>query len=80
MTDNGVVLCYHDVAPMYSMFHCRPPHEKDPGEYIYIYIYIYLYMYIYIYVCLEEVVLEGPGQVEVSVFSGERSSAAADTV
>ena len=37
-------------------------------------------MYIYIYVCLEEVVLEGPGQVEVSVFSGERSSAAADTV
>ena len=31
LTDNGVVLCYNDVAPMYLTFHYRPPHEQDPG-------------------------------------------------
>ena len=31
LTDNGVVLSYKDVAPMYLTFHYRPPHEKDPG-------------------------------------------------
>ncbi|CAE7515955.1 unnamed protein product, partial [Symbiodinium microadriaticum] len=31
LTDNGVVLCYQDVAPMCLTFHYRPPHEKDPG-------------------------------------------------
>ena len=31
LTDNGVVLCYQDVAPMYLTFHYRPPHEQDPG-------------------------------------------------
>ena len=31
LTDNGVVLCYHDIAPMYLTFHDRPPHEQDPG-------------------------------------------------
>ena len=31
LTDNGVVLCYHDAAPMYLTFHYRPPHEQDPG-------------------------------------------------
>ena len=31
LTDNGVVLCYEDIAPMYLTFHYRPPHEQDPG-------------------------------------------------
>ncbi|OLQ08703.1 hypothetical protein AK812_SmicGene7804 [Symbiodinium microadriaticum] len=31
LTDNGVVLCYQDIAPMYLTFHYRPPHEQDPG-------------------------------------------------
>ena len=31
LTDNGVVLCYEDIAPMYLTFHGRPPHEQDPG-------------------------------------------------
>ena len=31
LTDNGVVLCYNDVAPMYLTFHYSPPHEQDPG-------------------------------------------------
>ena len=31
LTDNGVVLCYNDVAPMYLTFHYRPPNEQDPG-------------------------------------------------
>ena len=31
LTDNGVVLSYESIAPMYLTFHYRPPHEKDPG-------------------------------------------------
>ena len=31
LTDNGVVLAYQSIAPMYLTFHYRPPHEKDPG-------------------------------------------------
>ncbi|CAE7785235.1 unnamed protein product, partial [Symbiodinium necroappetens] len=31
LTDNGVVLSYADVAPIYLTYHYRPPHEKDPG-------------------------------------------------
>ena len=31
LTDNGVVLCYGSIAPMYLSFHYRPPHEQDPG-------------------------------------------------
>ena len=31
LTENGVVLCYEDIAPMYLTFHYRPPHEQDPG-------------------------------------------------
>ena len=31
LTDNGVVLSYESIAPMYLTFHYRPPHKKDPG-------------------------------------------------
>ena len=31
LTDNGVVLSYESIAPMYLTLHYRPPHAKDPG-------------------------------------------------